>query len=228
MLIKSETTLALRCPECGKLEYHHLSRFAFSGVTAVQVKCSCGAVKLVITHKTRHRFKLQVACVLCEGNHTREYSAEKLWSGEVISLQCMDTGYDLGYIGADRQVRELAENVEDELEELLDEFGYDDYFANPDIMGQVMHYLRDIVEKDNLYCQCGNHQIDVDIFPDRLELHCKECDSINIIYAETEDDLKVIQQVDYIELAQHGFKCLDSLSNTKKTKKTRRRRKKQQ
>jgi hypothetical protein len=58
----------------------------------------------------------------------------------------------------------------------------------------------------------------VDIFPDRLELQCKNCDSLNIIYAETEEDLKVIQQVDKIELARHGFICLDSLANTGKPK----------
>jgi anti-sigma factor RsiW len=119
-----------------------------------------------------------------------------------------------------------APGPSEELEALADDINSEGYFHNSDIMYEVLNCLHEIAEQGELYCQCGNLKIEVELFPDCLELHCRNCDSINIIYAETEDDLNVIRQVDTIELARHGFKCLDSLANTSKPKKTRRKRSK--
>lgn len=225
MLITTETLLAMRCPECGKLEFHQLSRFAFSGRKAIQITCSCGAVKLTMTTKKGSGYFLHIPCLVCEGKHLRSLSVKRMWSGEVTELFCPDTGMELGYLGPSEEVRSLMSDYEDELEALVNEFDSDDYFHNSEIMYEVLNCLHDIAEQGLLYCQCGNTQIEVDIFPDRLELHCKRCNSINIIYAETEEDLNVIQQVEEIELAQNGFECLDSLASTSKPKKQRRKRK---
>ncbi|WP_238472674.1 hypothetical protein [Desulforamulus profundi] len=171
---------------------------------------------------------MQIPCVFCETKHIREISGVRLWGQETICLTCPESGLELGFIGRAEDVEALAESLDTGLETLMDELVYDEYFNNPRVMHQVMQCLQEIADNGGLYCQCGNTRIEVDVFLDRLELHCKECDSINIVYAETEEDLKVIQQVDTIELAQHGFKCLDSFSNTPKlTKKARRRRNKQ-
>lgn len=228
MLITTVTTLAIRCPECGALEFHNLSRFALSGRGKLQLKCSCGAFLLGVVNKSPGNYWLQIPCVFCETTHLREISGSRLWGKSIIYLSCPESGLELGFIGRGDEVKELAESLDNGLETLIDELGYDEYFNNPDVMHQVMQCLQEIADNGDLYCQCGNTRIEVDVFLDRLELHCKECDSINIIYAETEEDLKVIQQVDTIELAQHGFKCLDSFSNNpKRTKKARRKRNKQ-
>lgn len=226
MLIATNAVLAMRCPECGKMEFHDLSRFAFSRGKNVEINCSCGASKMLVITKNRSIYWLHFACVICETKHVLEISGKSLWSGEVVRLACQDTGLDLGHIGPEAKVYDLSFSREHELEALVDEFMGDGYFHNSEIMYEVLNRLHEIAERGGLYCQCGNHKIEVDIFPDRLELHCNNCDSINIIYAETEEDLKVIQQVDTIELARHGFKFLDSLANTGKLKKARRKRNK--
>lgn len=226
MLIATNAVLAMRCPECGKMEFHEFSRFALTRGRSVPFTCSCGATKITVITKNHHTYWLHVSCVICETKHIREFTGRVLWSGEVIRLSCQDTDLELGHIGPEAKVSELASRHEHELEALVDEFSGDGYFHNSEIMYEVLNCLHEIAEQGALYCQCGNHKIEVDIFPERLELHCKNCDSINIIYAETEEDLKVIQQVDTIELARHGFKCLDSLANTGKFKKARRKRNK--
>lgn len=227
MLITTEMTLAMRCSECGKMDYHSISRFAFSGRKNVEITCVCGTTKLVITPKNHREFYIYVPCVVCEIIHVRKVSARSLWSDEVTYLFCQETGLELGYLGPDEKVRELAAAYEDDLLALAGELGGDDYFHNAEVMYEVLNCLHDIAEQDSLYCQCGNRHIEVDIFPDRLELHCKECDSVNIIYAETEEDLQVIRQVETIELKRSGFECLDSLANTSKpARKTRRKRNK--
>ncbi|ABO51679.1 conserved hypothetical protein [Desulforamulus reducens MI-1] len=226
MLITNVTTLAIRCPECGALEFHNLSRFALSGRGKLQISCSCGAFLLGIVNRSAGSYWLQIPCIFCETKHIREISGVRLWGKEVIYLNCPESGLELGFIGKYEEVKELAESLDSGIESLIDELGYDEYFNNSEIMHEVMQSLQEIADNGGLYCQCGNTHIEVDVYLDRLELHCKECDSINIVYAETEEDLNVIQQVDTIELTQHGFRCLDSFSNnnSKLAKKTRRKR----
>lgn len=227
MIITTGALLAMRCPECGKLDYHKLSRFEFGRRKKVEIACKCGFVKLVVNTRDRKDYMVQVPCVVCESKHMRSISSRRFWSDEVNYLFCQETGLELGYLGPDEAVRELAEAQEESIESLANEFeGEDRYFNNSEIMYEVLNRLHDIAEQGALYCQCGNLDVEVDIFPDRLELHCKECDSINIIYAETEDDLRVIKDVETIELTRNGFGYLDSLANMDKTgKKTKRKRK---
>ena len=226
MLIATDRVLAMRCPVCGKLEYHNLSRFWFSDHEAVQVICSCGVVKLVIESSAGSKYwSMNISCVVCEDNHVHKISGKNLWQGEkVICLFCHDTGLELGYWGTMLEVKSAIAQKDDEISILLNEITKDDYFINSEVMYDVIHCLHEIADRGLLYCQCGNDEIEMEIFAERLELHCKGCDSINIIYAENDDDLKFIRQIEKIELPRNGFKFLDSLASVK-NKKTRRRRK---
>ncbi|MEG6617439.1 hypothetical protein V6C27_13585 [Peptococcaceae bacterium 1198_IL3148] len=229
MLIATSTVLAMRCPECGKLQFNKLSLFSFSGRRMLEIKCSCGSTLLEISKSKNGSYRLQLPCVICEIKHQRIISGARLWSPEVINLYCQETGIELGHLGPEEKVREAIMSYDYDLETLIDQFAGEDYFNNSHIMYQVINRLHDIAEKSGLYCQCGNDQIELEIFPDRVELQCKECNSVNIIYAETEDDLEVIQRTDFIELTQHGFNFLDSLANGNgkhKPKKSRRKRNK--
>lgn len=226
MLITTNAVMAMRCPVCGKMEFHDFSRFTILKSKSAYINCSCGATKLIINTKNRSFYRLQIPCLVCETKHFMELTGKSLWSGEVIRMSCNDTDLELGYIGPEPKVKEIISSQEQELEALADDINSEGYFHNSDIMYEVLNCLHEIAEQGELYCQCGNLKIEVELFPDCLELHCRNCDSINIIYAETEDDLNVIRQVDTIELARHGFKCLDSLANTSKPKKTRRKRSK--
>ncbi len=226
MLIATSAILAMRCPECGRMEFNDFSRFIFPRGKTVDIFCSCGAVKLAVVTKNRVFYLLQIPCPVCETQHLVEISGNGLWSGEITLLSCRETDLELGHIGPESKIMEMISRQEQELEELVNEFGCDGYFNNSEIMYEVLSQLYEIAGRGGLYCQCGNHKIDVDLFPDCLELQCKNCDSVNIIYAETEEDLNVILQVDTIELVRHGFKCLDSLAGADKPKKSRRKRSK--
>lgn len=225
MLIATDAVLTMRCPECGKIDMHNFSRFAFPRGKAVSIECSCGAVKLLVQRKNAG-YLLKLACMFCETSHLFEIPGRVLWSGEVYRLSCREMGLVVGNIGPMAKIGELMMSQVQEWGTLFNDAACESYFHNAKIMFEALNRLHDIADSGELYCQCGNHKIEVDIFPDRLELHCKNCDSINIVYAETEEDLHVIRQVDFIELAQHGFKCLDSLANAGKLKKTRRTRNK--
>src|SRR5690554_3152922 len=98
MLIATDKMLAMRCPECGKLEYHELSRFQFSGCEIVRVTCSCGVTKLIINRKKRSHsvFWIQTPCLVCETMHLQRVTGRNLWSKNgVIHLFCPETGMEL-------------------------------------------------------------------------------------------------------------------------------------
>lgn len=219
MLITADALLAMCCPECGEMDVHSFSCFAFSEGNTVKISCSCGATKLEV-RKSKSVYLLQSVCPICESGHLHKVKGKKLWRGEHIQLVCYESGLLMGSIGSQAQVSRTVTDQGPNMQKLLNGAG-DTYFNTPEIMFEVLECLRDIADDGKLYCQCGNCNIEVDMFPDRLELRCNSCDSINIVYAETEEDLQVIKKVDSIELARHGFECLDSLANADRLKETR-------
>jgi hypothetical protein len=219
--IKTETVLAIRCPECGKMEYHKIQRFLVGRSGSYDVKCDCGTDVLSISTQDRSQYSLKLACVYCGDIHQHNLSGRRVWGPvDVVDLYCPETDLELGCVGQEILVRQAVDGREEELESLVSEFGQDEYFFNSQVMHKVLRFLQDISEKGSLYCQCGNRQIGVDIFPDRVELYCNKCNSVNIIYAENEDDLLVIQNLEEIQLLKNGFECLDSLSRTRGPKNT--------
>lgn len=205
MLLTTETVVALRCPMCGKFEQHKLSMFAFAGRQTVQISCSCGATKLSLGTKDLRKFWLQVPCVLCETKHMYFYTRKQLWGTGVQTIICSDSRIELGFVGAKDRVAQLVESYEQDISALLEEMDPDDYISNPEIMMEVLNTLHDIAEDGYLYCECGNVKIDVDIMPDRLELHCSECGAVGTVPADTDEDVLAIKNVDYIELTREGF-----------------------
>lgn len=219
MILATEFWVAMRCPSCGKLDFHSVSRFVFAGNKNHKIICSCGSPKLIIGTKNRRQFWFQIPCVLCETNHLVYYKAKQLWSPDITFFYCNETGVELGFFGPRDEVHNVADNYEHNLETMVEEMGYDDYFLNPEIMFEVLNCLHDIAEEGFLYCECGSMQIEIDIFPDRIELQCKDCKTISIVYAESEEDLEKIKNIKKIELVKSGFKSLDSVGNNKKTRK---------
>ncbi|WP_418791150.1 hypothetical protein [Phosphitispora sp. TUW77] len=218
MIIATDFLIAMRCPLCGKLDFHSISRFAFVGVKNIKITCACGAPKLIIGTKNCRQFWLQVPCMLCETNHLVYYKAKQLWANKVEFFYCNDTNVELGFFGPEEKVYALAEKYEYGLESLFDGLGYDDYFYNPEIMFEVLNCLHDVAEEGFLYCECGSSQIEIDIFPDRVELNCKDCKSIRAVYAENDEDLIKIKDTPKIVLVDNGLKLLKKLSKAKKGK----------
>ncbi|MDA8234590.1 MAG: hypothetical protein M0Z31_07330 [Clostridia bacterium] len=211
MIIATNTVIAMRCPMCGSYGTHNLSLFSFSGKQTVQIACSCGANKISIGTKNRKSFWFQVPCVLCETKHLLYFAHKQIWSNQVLTLICTDTELDLGYIGPEDKVLPLVAGLEEDLDTIMEEMDYDDYFHNPTVMMEVLNCLHDIAEEGYLYCQCGNYQIEVDVLPERLELQCKECGSVGVLYAEDEEDLHLMRNLEVIELVKKGFKCLNGV-----------------
>lgn len=216
MLVTATTSVAARCPECGKLELHQVSLFDFSRGKSLRISCACGAQVLTLGTRSGGQYWLQVPCYLCDGLHFIYYGTRVFWSSEVKTIVCPETEIELGFFGPEEEVRQAANSLQSDLEQVLGEAVFEDFFDSPEIMYQVLSRVYDLAETGNLVCSCGNSKVEVDIFPDRLELHCSECRRWRILFAETERDLSLISSLRRIEL---GEPIQDS-SNRRGAKKT--------
>lgn len=210
MLISTQRCLALRCPLCGRLEFHRISLFDFAGHSPVRVKCKCGFNKLSINTRNFKEFFLQMPCLICEEVHITKFTRQELLEKATSVLRCTETGQELGYVGTESSLEKIIQQKQNDIGSIVNNFGFDDYFTNPQVMFEVLNHLHQIAEQNNLFCRCGNNQIEIDVFPEKLELHCPYCQSLHIIYAETIEDLRIVKEARSIALTEKGFTSFDA------------------
>lgn len=205
MIITTERQIALRCPICGCLELHNLSLFAFSGKQSLTVKCVCGFKLFSLSTKDHRNYFLQYTCMICDEVHMLKLRYAQIWKNDLTPILCPATGQEMGYIGSRERLDEFVLENCQSMESIMNDIGFSDFFASPTIMVQVLAHLHRIAEEGNLYCLCGNSDIQVEVFPDKLELHCPRCNSLSIIYAESQEDLDLLRSIGIIAMTERGF-----------------------
>ncbi len=216
MLIITYTTTAVYCPTCGKVNFHAISRFNLSGRQKVEITCECGTNLLVFQHQKDKIYSLKIACHMCEEYHNYSYSARELWSEQVATVFCQETGVEIGFIGPRDKVLKSINNMDKSVQEMVEELGYGEYFNNAEIMYKVLEILHKIAEKGKLFCSCGNYNLEVEVYPDRLELLCRDCGAVGVVFAETFKDLETVQQLKEIILTENTYKYIDYMNKKKR------------
>lgn len=208
--VRPERHLLIKCQKCGCLESLSITVFSFSGRRPAKLRCSCGAIVLTVLCRAGSTYALHLDCLVCESPHIVTFTAKEFWHNPMLPIVCPSTMVETGFIGnPDRIAHSLS--VQKTLSELLpSDDGIDDFFINPDVMYQVLSHLHEIAKSGNLYCECGNDNIEIDLYSDKLELRCPTCDSLSIVYAENDDDLAVMGRVAVIEMKQAGFTSVDA------------------
>lgn len=199
MIVSARTTFAVRCPECGQMELTTLSRFALSGGQTARICCSCGSEKLVVGTR-KGQVWLQIPCYLCEGIHFAYFQSRWFWGSDLKYLTCTETDLQLGVFGSEEAVDLYTRTGGSELERLLEDEAFGEYFDQPEVMYQVLSLVHTFAEEGNLRCACGNQHISVDIYPERLELICPACGRGRTISASEEEDITVLEQVEHLEV----------------------------
>ena len=208
MLITTQTTMALRCFSCGKMNFAALSRFGVSKGKSVKIVCECGAC-LILISKTKENISLQLECGMCETKHLLKYHPALLWNGKLLKISCENTGVEIGYIGNAELVKESVKNGERSIRQMADELGYDRYYLNPEIMNQVLDLLRKRTEEGKVSCSCGSSRFEAEVYPDRVELSCTMCQAVGIVFAETVKDLQWVTNMESIQLEANTYRYLD-------------------
>jgi Zn finger protein HypA/HybF involved in hydrogenase expression len=198
MVIELSTAFAMRCPTCGRLDIDQLNIFQFSGSGARDIYCECGTRKASIQKKGTSYISIRYYCIICDSEHNCILPKRVFWSRKQLnSLACLDTDLNLGYFGSYRLIKKELDRQQEELNSMANELGFDE-FVNPEIMLEVLDYLHDIAADGGLYCECGSHDINIELYSDKLELSCNKCHSIRQILASKQDDLDNLKKTDEV------------------------------
>ncbi|MFW5981942.1 MAG: hypothetical protein ACOCQO_01895 [Halanaerobiaceae bacterium] len=201
MVLELSIAFAMRCPTCGRLdEVNQLNIFQLSGDQKVAFDCECGARKATITRKGSAYIALDYYCIICDDFHNVVVPQKVFWSkNKLNSLICLDTDLNLAYFGAYNLVNKELKRQQQELNSMANDLGFDE-FVDPEIMLSILDYLHDIAALNSLYCECGNHNINIELFSDKVELSCNNCNTIRSIPASKKSDLDNIKKLDEIVL----------------------------
>lgn len=193
MLIDTSVTIAYKCPSCGSFKFFSISVFQIFQQKNQSLKCDCGGSTIEIIRKKRYGFAFLVPCIGCEGKHLAVLSKSGFVFSKINTYRCTNTGIELCFIGKDYIVRENIDKLEKEFDKLIDMLGYDSYFKNTQVMYDSLNKIHDIAEEGNLFCECGNNDIEIKLLSDKIYLKCKKCSASRDIYAISNEHLKDIQ-----------------------------------
>lgn len=209
MLIDATRILAMRCPQCGRLELHDFSLFELEGRRPTTISCRCGFILISIVRRSR-LYKLQIGCIVCETAHELLVEARNVIHNDAVVIYCPESDVDLALIGHGPRVDELLAEEGDILANVVGPGLIDSEFNDATIMREVLTRLQDWVDEGRLYCSCGNRHMDVELFPEKVEVACPRCGGTLVIYAEREEDLSALDGLEEVVLKRGAFTCIDS------------------
>lgn len=218
MIVSTCTVLGLRCSQCGKIQLYSLSRFRLGKNGNVNFFCECGNFLIKIERKGRDKYCLQIECLLCETKHFFKVSGKELWNNTAFPLHCQDGDVEIAYTGQREEVLKSLKQGEPSLGQIAAEVCQGDYFYNPEIMYQVLNALRRMADEELMSCSCGEKYLELELFPDRVQLNCPYCNAVGIVFAESIKDLQVIENMEGIELEAASWRYLDDKRLKKKNR----------
>ncbi len=203
MIITTNTTIAIQCSQCGELEFHALSLFAFSRQGRKNLYCGCGRQLMSVTSRNRRQFNVTYLCAYCGETHYLKLNQHGIWGKEALPLACPDVGASVGYMGPKQKVTHACREREKSLGELAVELGYEEEFENPEAMLWVLDHLHRLARQGDLGCACGNNRLTFELLPDRIELYCECCEAVGVIYADSSDNVRQIEGINSIYLEEN-------------------------
>ncbi|HHV71343.1 MAG TPA: hypothetical protein GXX38_01870 [Clostridia bacterium] len=208
MLINTDLKLSLCCVRCGKTDVHKFSLFSLSGGWTARFKCQCGNDKFLLTRdKVNKAYWLAIICPSCEEPHSFKFTFKEFFTEQLHMLYCRKTGLEISFLGWGEKLQEKL--AQGNGEDLAKELNCTDYFINPEVIFKCLDYLHDLMRRGRISCQCGNEKLEVEVFPEKIELACPRCHSLGMVAAEVEEDYLRLQTIEQIEMAENSFKHLN-------------------
>lgn len=207
MTIDGCRSLIARCHFCGRLREFELNLFEVMKGDRIEYICKCGEI-VASVKGTNRVVEVEATCFNCGDRHIYNLDLPTIFKDKTM-LYCIH-GDRLCFIGS----KEAGKNLLGELDTGIDdkdENGEMDYFNNFKIFSRILGILYSMKLENKIYCDCGHEDINIELFSDRIELECLNCHSVKIIFAETEEDLRVLLKKDRIVLKERSVSCIDSM-----------------
>ena len=200
VLNSKETTIAYRCPACGKFILGMVGIFSLSG-DLIKLKCDCGGSELKIAYTNDRKLRITVPCMFCPTPHTYVLSSGAFFDRDLLALSCTYSSLDICFIGNREKVIDAAKESDKQLLSLLEEAGFsgfdefrngrnavsDDSSDNVDrdfridyaqIEDVVRFMLTELAEEGDITCGChegDTARYDFEFCGDSVRIFCRTC-----------------------------------------------------
>ena len=195
ILNSKETTVAYRCPKCGKMVFSVIGVFTLSG-DMFKLKCGCGESELLIQYTNDRKVRLTVPCIVCSTPHMYLISSKTFFDGDVFHLSCPYSGVDNCLVGEHEAVIEAAKEADEAFIRLLNESGIGSFeefitakeaddenqsekYADPEMQSIVHFMLCELEDEEHITCKCGHHgHYEFKFVGNNLDnvlIYCTEC-----------------------------------------------------
>ena len=189
MIIERKKLLSYRCPSCGSIEYHQIDIFDVKDGKTLKKLCSCNKSSVSMCRDRVKNYILKVPCIACGETHIYRLHGKKLWTNGINCIVCDKTNTEIAYIGEPSVVRNRITNFDNEVDQLIEKLGYNDYFSNIRVMLEVLNKIHDLAEKKRLICECGSLDAELNLLPEGIKVSCKHCFTYRIVFARSNQDL---------------------------------------
>lgn len=205
MLIDTTKTIAYKCSSCGSFEFYTISVFSLLHKKENNYSCRCKKSCMTIKREGESGFLIKTPCIGCGNEHIFFIGKKEMIFNQLNVFNCPETGMQQCFLGNDLLVRKKVDSLEEELDELMDMFGYDNYFKNTQVMLDSLNKIHDIAAQGSLFCQCGSGDIELVLLSDRILLKCSRCSSSKMVRAASNEDLKELMQMYGILITSDDF-----------------------
>lgn len=205
MIVDASVTIAYKCSSCGTFEFVNITLFELLSGNERVYNCRCNGSKLVINKGNADSYKIVIPCIGCGDSHVYVLDRKDFIKQDISIFHCPNTGIQQCFVGYDKDVRKRVDVLEKEFDELMNMFGYDNYFSNTQVMFDSLNIIHDIAAKGNLFCECGNEDIELLLLSDKIYLRCNKCPASKIIYASTNEHFRENLKLNQILLLDEGL-----------------------
>ncbi|GFN36867.1 hypothetical protein [Tepidimicrobium xylanilyticum] len=219
MVINGCKSLIIRCHFCTRLKEYSFNLFNMKTGEKIKYRCDCGEENIIISRDNK-RLKIYINCFICGSKHYYNLHIHNILLNDNL-INCA-YGHEVLFLGdkqrANNMLLERSLNVGSSIGENISK----ECFSNFEILAKVLTIIYDLKRRSKIKCSCGFSQINIELFSDRVELKCLNCHSVKLIFAETEEDLSVLEKKDNILLEEKNISCIDSMKENDNAKNKRR------
>ena len=208
MVINGHKTLLVRCSDCGTVMKYDINLFNISREITLKLYCACG--RAIASLKTSDNYcYMNVDCNVCGEVHFYKLNLRELFYKDKL-YTCIGN-IKICFLGSSEGADKKLDIKKIELNEKIDIEEYKEYANNYQIYASCINKLKSLNNAGKICCECSNEAMTLQLFSDRMELRCMNCNSIQIIYTETEEDLEVLLRKKQINMKKNNIVYLDSL-----------------
>jgi hypothetical protein len=211
ILQPKESTLAYRCPACGKSVVSVTGVFALTG-DMIKLKCGCGNSELLIKSEGEDKMRLIVPCLFCPTPHQYVISKKLLLNREIFAFPCNYAGVDICFSGSKGAVLKAVEESDKRLSEIIDDTELahiyeqnqsdeENLYNDEHVRDMILFVLGDLCEEGKIFCDCsdgGDFLVENEI--GKVRIMCKKCGKRREFFCSENMETRALFDATHIKL----------------------------